>query len=416
MTSPAATRPCTRRPRRTISLISALASLAVFAVGPPATGADRGVERTLPPVVIAVVEPGGFNVLHSDFRLEPGQDLQVPSGLPARTMVTLPKGDWHEQERAVQEGSLGALEPGVLYAVAGTRILGIRATEGAAVSNIMEDRSHGTGTASSAVGWAYGTAPNAWLVYVPDVSQAAWRWVARQRWIDVVSTSYAASPDNTCASVDAIARIARQGRLVFTAVGNGEQAGTVLDPSGVPDAYQVGGVDEQGRPYLPLVSGGLLGTPNRPYETADSFDTEAASSSSLDAGMDFGGTSAAAPRTAGRAALLIQHSRALLGSSDVAPGVLAQGHPAAAIPRSGPLADGDLTGSELSDLMHAVAIPSLPPSALRYLYEGFGALDDDAVAHAKRILEGGTKMPDRSEDQATHEQVEALRELTTKRC
>lgn len=42
--------------------------------------------------------------------------------------------------------------------------------------------------------------------------------------------------------------IAGQGRAVFSAVGNGEQLGEVMAPSGVPEAYQVGGVDQEGHP------------------------------------------------------------------------------------------------------------------------------------------------------------------------
>ena len=61
-------------------------------------------------------------------------------------------------------------------------------------------------------------------------------------------------------------------------------------------------------------------------------------------------------------------------------------------------------------------MPSLPPSPLRYFYEGFGALNDDAIRTAKRILEGQAEMPDRFEDQAAHEQFESLREHAMERC
>ena len=211
----------------------------------PATLASR------PPVVIAIVEPGGFNVLHSDFRLSPTQRLTLPRGVPDRMKVRLPLGSWGRQLHKVERGPLGRLRPRVLYSVGGTRILGIWGTKDATVSNIMSERSHGTGTASSAVGLAHGTNPDAWLVFVPDVSEAAWRWVARQRWIDVVSTSYVNLLAGQCASVQAISQIVQDGRLVFSGVGNGEQFGSVFDPSGVADAYQVGGVDDEGRPYLP---------------------------------------------------------------------------------------------------------------------------------------------------------------------
>lgn len=391
-------------------------AIAAVTVAPAASAVSRRGGSEVPPVVIAVVEPGGFNVLHRDFKLTQAQRLRLPEDLPRREVTTLTTGSWDRQLHFVEQGPLGDMEPGILYSIAGTRILGIYTTEGAAVTNIMESNRHGTGTASSAVGLTHGTAPDSWLVFVPDVSESAWRWVARQRWIDAVSTSYTNGTENGCASVEAIARIAQQGRLVFSAVGNGEQAGSLADPSGVPEAYQVGGVDDQGRPYMPLVSGGTLGTPNRPYETGDSFDTEAASSNSLDGTSSFGGTSAAAPSTAGRAATLIQEARSLLGSSGASRGLLAKASGTLPLPRSGPLADGDLSATELSDLLHAVALPSLPASPARYLYEGFGALNDDAIDHATRILEGKAEMPVRSEDQAMHEQVEAMRERAMERC
>lgn len=402
-------------PRRFV-LTGCCAALLLMSIAPPVPGREGATIGGVPPVVIAIVEPGGFNVLHSDFRLDRSIGLQLPADLPARTTVRLPGGTWTEQSRTLQSGPLGSMEPNTLYSLPGTRILGIWTSASSAVTDLMEDRDHGTGTASSAVGTKHGTAPEAWLVFVPDVSKAAWRWVARQSWIDVVSTSYAAPPEHECASAGPIARIVRQGRMVFAAIGNGEQLGSVSDPSGVPEAYQVGGVDDAGRPYIPLASGSYVGTPNRPYETGDLFDSRTANSSSLHSSEGFGGTSAAAPSTAGRAASLIQRARALLESSGSSRGPLVEAGGAARRPHSGPLADGDFTSAELADLLHSVAIPSLPASPLRYLYEGFGALNDDAIKHADRILEGRAEMPERPEDQAMHEQVEAARGPMMGRC
>lgn len=401
---------------RKASCLSILVAVAAMTLTSATPTPGRESRTDLPPVVVAIVEPGGFNVLHSDFRLRASRRLGLLSGLPRRQVVTLPEGTWGEQLREIQSGPLGDMEPGVLYSLARTRIIGIWANDRAAVTNIMENSSHGTGTASSAAGLAHGTNPDAWLVLVPDVSEAAWQWLARQRWIDIVSTSYATLvSDEGCPSRRAIARIVDQGRLVFSAVGNGEQLGQASSPSGVPEAYQVGGVDEQGRTHLQPAQP-YIATPNRPYETGDRFEAQAAAAGSLNGSRDFGGTSASAPSTAGRASALVQHARAILGSSGYRAGALARAKRGVELPRRGPLADGDLTGVELADVLHAVAIPAEPPSPLRYLIEGFGALNDDAIEHAKRILEGGAEIPDRTQEQMMHEQTEALRQLAMERC
>lgn len=368
-----------------------------------------------PPVVIAIVEPSGFNVLHEDFGLAPGQSAaEVPATLKPR-IVTLPRsGSFDRRKAEVSAGPLGHLEPGTFYSVKGTRVVGIYVSESATVTDVYASPDHGTGSASAALGLTHGTFPLASLVYVPDTSADAWRWLAEQRWIDVISASYGGISSERCEINDIITEISEQGRLVFTAVGNGEQIGTVAVPSGAPAAYQVGGVTADGNTYVDPAQPASR-TPNRPYETGDRYMFEAADSESLRGSVPFGGTSGAAPSTAGRAAAVIDAARRMLGARGLPPpGSLASGRHR--VSNRGPLADRGLTGQEVTALLHQVARPTLPSFPQRYLIEGFGALDAGTTAEAIKILSGAEVPPDRVEDEAAHEHVESARAVAFGFC
>lgn len=397
-------------------LVAALLLLGGLPAG--AAPAARSVVRPVA-TVIAVVEPGGLNVLHTEFRAQRGAEL--PAGVPDDVeSIRLPRGaDFEERMRRASAGPLGRLEPGRLYHVAGTRVL-LYPSPGRGLQNVFDAPEHGTGTASSAAGRRSGTDPGAWLVYVLGGDGAAWRWLAAQSWIDAVSSSYYAVIPNgngLCPEVTHIRTISDEGRLVFTAAGNQEQAGLALSPAGAPGAYQVGGVDESGRTYLrpdaaPTEPDWATATPTRPYETGDRFKYDAADPGSVDGAVTFGGTSGAAPSTAGRATTLIRYARHVLGSSwtGVRRGVLAEARPGRDLPSRGPLADGDLTATELTSLLHHVAIPAEPPTPARYMVEGYGALGDEAIARAMDVLRGAEPEPVRAAEDSAHELVETGRE------
>lgn len=411
MDSRPARRGSVRRRSSAAALMLAFAT-SVLAVGEPAVGltATRAGGGSTRPV-IAIVERG-MNVLHEDFVVPGGGDVRLPRGAPKAIPVTLPKaGTFEERLKAAEQGVLGAMEPGALYYVRGTRVFVYSPRPG---GNVFADRSHGTGVASAAVGLKHGTNPEGLLVIVVDSGPSGWEWLAEQRWIDAVSTSYITilNGGSMCPEVPFIRDIIDKGRLVFTAVGNGEQAGEVGSPSGVPPAYQVGGVDPDGRTYLPRADG-YVSTSNRPYETGDRFQFKAADSESLSGSMDFGGTSGATPSTAGRATELLQYARKILGSSFTGArrGLLARAEGGPRLPKKGPLADGDLTAAELTDLLHRIAKPMEPASPVRYLAEGFGTLNADGVlALGRSVLSGTAEMPERAEEQRMHEQVEKARE------
>lgn len=403
---------------RTVPLLG-VAALAVVAVTAAAPGYSAEVQppfRARPPI-IAITEGGGVNVLHRDFRIHAGESVELPNTAPSMRVVPLPRrGDFTERLARAQEGPLGNLDAGTLYYLSGTRLLVYVPTD-AHDFDLFTNMEHATGTVSAAAGTRHGTNPNALVVYVPS-SVGGWRWIRHQPWIDVVSASYftVVSPQPRCGANPFIRAIARQGRVVFAAAGNAEQAGLASSPTGAPAAYQVGGVDSQGRPYSPASSptaATVGGTATRPYETGDRMEFPAAAPDALTGSQAFGGTSGATPSTAGRATLLIEHARRMLRSSDrgVAGGALARSSRASTrLPARGPLADGDLTGPELTNLLHDVAIPYTRASPLRYFLEGYGALDDDAIERAKRVLEGRKTLPGRPDDDAQHEQWERIRE------
>jgi hypothetical protein len=255
------------------------------------------------------------------------------------------------------------------------------------------------------------------LVFVPRVTKDAWRWLADQEWIDVVSTSYYSvfsSIEGFCVEAPYVREIARQGRLVFSAAGNVEQVGLAHAPSGLAEAYQVGGVDSSGRTYVPSDGSEPAITPTRPYETGDRFHFDAAASDSLSGSAPFGGTSGAAPSTAGRAAELIQFARSILGG----PGYGAQSIAAhngslstRQLPARGPLSDGDLTSAELIDLLHHTATPTAPgpAGAATFIAEGYGGLSEESIVLAKQVLAGDIPEPDRAVEDALHQHIETIR-------
>lgn len=388
---------------------------------PQAVSPTAAATPARPPVVIAIVERGGMNVLHRDFERLPRESATPIAGIPDRKMIRLPtSGSFKDRLAQAREGELGHLEPGRLYGIAGTRIAAIYTPPEEATSwNIFRDRVHATGTTSSAVGLAHGTNPHAQIVFVAGTDAATWRWLARQKWIDIISTSYSRvtvdsnSPfASTCGAARAIREIVKQGRLIFSSSGNVGQVGLVAEPSGVPETYQVGGVDKNGDTYRPSDEEPSSSvTPTRPYETGDRFVFDSADADSLGGSMPFGGTSGAAPSTAGRAAALIQHARSILGSSytGAREGALARSDDPSTFPTTGPLRDGRLTANELAQVMHRIAEPAEPPSPARYLVEGYGALTSNSINRAREVIAGVRSLPERPEEDSMHEFVETAR-------
>jgi hypothetical protein len=407
--------------RTGIALIAAATILAIPTAARPAgaTGTASPTTATTSPraAVIAVVGESGMNVLHQDFATTNGRDPAYAAGLPRLTTVTLPSRGTFEQRRAqLKVGPLGHLRPGVVYAVRGTRLLIVSAPSARPITDVTGSQTrvistsstdptlHGTGVVDAAIGRRFGTAPAALAILVLGPPSDAWAWVARERWVDLATTSdYDAVPG--CTAVDSVRSIVGSGRLVFSSSGNTTDAGEPLTaPNGLPEVYQVGGVDRDGAPYLPPHQDAdpwfAAGTVTRPYETGELYDFTTASQDSLTGTMRFGGTSGATPRTAGWAADLLMWTW----------------RHAVARPPRGPLADGRLTGSELTRLLHAVARPSMPSGDGGFLLEGYGALGAEAAQQARRVLAGSAPEPRRPEDDARQARVDQARQQVFSRC
>src|SRR5206468_267158 len=146
------------------------------------------------------------------------------------------------------------------------------------------------------------------------------------------------------------------------------------------------------------------------YDTGDLFAFQTADADSLTGAMRFNGTSAGAPRTAGRIASVIAEARRLFRSSVVGRPALASGP--AGVVKKGPLQDGRLDAAELVRLMHHVAVPALGPSPARFFVEGFGALDDRAMADARSVLRGGLTLAARDQEDQEYAATEQLRAVT----
>lgn len=394
---------------------------AAVAVAVSATATVAVAPRRPDPVVIAIVGEAGLNVLHSDFARA---GAPRPSGMPGAETIRLPSsGSFGERLAAARAGALGHLRPGRLYRIADSRIAGIVNPAGTGADtevDVFANPDHGTGVVSAAVGRTHGTAPDAVVVVVLGASQAAWRWIAGQPWIDVVSASYfgVGSVNDgtriTCVEGASIDTLTTRGRPVFVAAGNGDEVGVVASPSGHPDVYRVGGVTRDGRTWLPHDrSDGAVTpriTPNRPYDTGELFSFPAAAADSLSGEREFGGTSGAAPRTAGHAARLIADARRLLGARNGRPGpALASTADGYRAPKSGPLNDGVLTREELLTVLRHTAIPYVA-SPHAFAAEGYGAVNARSIDHATRVLRAQAPEPRRDAEDAYRATVDEARE------
>lgn len=402
---------------------AAVAAAVVLGAMPAASAPGRAASQEPPVTTVAIVGDSAINPLHVEFRTRNGRDPVYPAGMPTPVRVPLPAADSFDEAMAeLAQGPLGAPVSGTLYALAGTRLL-IYATPDESPLGTGEDRHHGTATAASAAGSRTGTTPDSLIVFVPGTSAAAYGWLAEQSWIDVASTSvYTIPTTGQCAGAAEARTLHRNGGLLFSSAGNvTDQYEAVSTPNGLPEVYQVGGVDSSGRTWLPphpeeqspfLIAGNVI----RPYETGARYSFPSASGNSFDATIAFGGTSGASPTVAGYAAELVAEARRLLGHRGPrGQEALADRGKGAAPPKAGPLADGTFTRDELVDLLHRSAVPA-ETGPQRYLLEGFGATDARSHGLALAVLRGKQPPPTLPEDQQLHDTAEQARTVQADRC
>lgn len=386
---------------------------------------SAGAAAPMPPTqrpVVAVVGETGLNVLHAEFRTTDGRTPIYPASMPSPVMISLPTtGTFAERMLALRAGPLGQPRPGTLYGLRGTRLL-VYVPKGE--DDVLDDRAHGTGVSATVAGRRTGSAPEALLVFVPGVQTPSYAWVASQSWIDVATTStYSVRTTDQCAGAAEIRRLHAAGGLMFSSSGNTTDLAEPLSmPNGLPEVYQVGGVDKSGRTYAPPHPEEpqpffAIANVVRPYESGARFSFPAASGDSLDGTQPFGGTSGATPTVAGYAAqLILQARRVLQDTGQRSPTALATARKGTPRPSHGPLTDGIFTRDELVALLHATARPAEAPTPARYLVEGYGATTATSHATALSVLAGHTAALVRPDDDARHAEVENVRANHSRRC
>ncbi|MFN2540055.1 MAG: S8 family serine peptidase [Mycobacteriales bacterium] len=422
------------RPLRTRASVAA-GGVIVLLAGPHVAASTTGSPMPSPTAVIAFVdESPGINLLHHDFATADGRDVVLPAGMPAHTVVSLPRtGSFAQRLAQLAAGPLGHLRPGVPVYVRGTRLIVVTAPGSTVpVTDVLAgDRLHATGVVDSAIGRRYGTAPAAIGLLVLGSAPSAYEWVASQPWVDLVSTSGYDLPQlqassgagptaQLCVAAAAVHAITASGRVVFSSAGNTtDTAEQVSVPNGLPDVYQVGGVDRSGATYLPPNADEgdpfyAAGTTQRPYDTGELYSFPAASPDAFDGSVHFGGTSGATPRTAGWAADLLIEARRLLRATPnrtTRVGLAVRGRTGSRLPH-GPLADGAFNGRELVDVLLHVAQPAAPATPARYFVEGYGALGSAPVSLGRRVLGGTTALPTRADEDSAYALVHRARAAT----
>ncbi len=319
-----------------------------------------------------------------------------------------------------------------LYWIPGTKIIGALTTNFHdepdpitdktlfAPNPILDDNSHGTHSASVAVGNYFGTCGHCLLVVVEGFEGAA-AWAVEQPWIDFVSNSWGrqysagTGPLEGRGFIERTKVMTETGGTVLFAAGNGV-ANTFTVPHDTHKSPYTGadwhvvvgavvtgndGPDENGNG-----EGSVMGS-GKPV-TVSSYGSGIIRSSCWDTiyqNCRHGGTSAATPITAGVMASVLEEARRLLGDEHEGPrgqGIAAQGTP---IPTNQYLMDGVLTREELWRISFATARELAgdgtgsagPQSEADMAYVGYGIMNEWGRDEAIRVLQGGLALPDRSD-------------------
>lgn len=410
-------------------------------------------------VVVAVID-SGINAYHAQFRdpsptgaLHPSTYLE---GYPANATpltLTLDAPDWQTAVRADCE-AWNALEPGRLYYVPGTRIVGIFLSEDWATRGVVDCAAgevplngldtlapHGSGAAGRAAGATTSLCPDCRIVSV-QMGQNTWamHWAAQQPWIDLQTNSWGGY---LCHEVPAqtvcdrgpheLAREATALQVTFAASGNGvrHRDGTVTAEFGLGTPTYL--KPAQGHDGVLVVGGHdngdvLLWPGTMPHVVADAANHPSAAWNTTAEDDAFGGTSGATPFAAGTFAAMLLDARRLAGDAGTGlrGGDLVVAAAGATLPATGPLADGALSRAEAERLFlltavarpaedqpfdgafgcrppdcaddnlymtSAVAWSALPADVPAYYFVGYGQVGTASLRAATAILRGEGPFP-----------------------
>lgn len=413
------------------------------------------------PFVVIALTDSGINAYQQDFRAP--EFVHHPSkyieGYPQNAQaLDLSLGMADQQgygaARSADEAMWEDIPRNRLYWFPGTRIIGgISIVAGGAGGGyadfpILDENGHGTGTASVAAGQLYGSNPNALIVEVEGLGDGPLNWAAGQPWIDIVSNSWGpAYAGISTGSVAGTKSATTRGQSIVFSSGNGNlntNSSSVFSPGPVP-------VEDPCKCKVPNSNVSLLSHNKGPSwimtvgaaspingqshwwhgvpVDVSSFGSKWAAAGAFSAAItdkrDFGGTSCAAPITAGVLSSVILKAREVLGDTKAGQkpgGVVAQAAQGVALPTSGPLADGTLTRLEAEAIVVKTAQPVpfdpvkaswdyaiYPTTPTYYAYQGYGIVDRGSKARALSVLMGQTAMPDRAEVDTFMAQVDAAR-------
>jgi hypothetical protein len=401
-------------------------------------------------VVIALVDTG-VNPYHVAFRrpeyvVHPSRYI---SGFPADSPalgLTLDGEGYAPSRHADDPAVWSQVGREKLYWIPGTNIIGAASFgehEGGQPPEfearpIIDDDSHGTGTASVAAGGGFSQTSQ--MPYGSN-PEALMEWAASQPWIDFISGSYgdpAAVPANDLVpdETDEVWTsreyrytgpfALRDGRTACFSAGNGlSRTGLAYDrysslrpTSGPSWVVTVGAVSprndqDYGWHSVPVD----VSSYGNHWPAADAFSTEGE--------MVFSGTSNATPVTCGVFSKALLEARRAIGDRGEGIHTAPDGTLAPAVGRSagGLVADGVLTRLELQDAVFKTAFPSpfdpkewtydpavVPDTPAYYTQEGYGIANRESSALAVDVVLGLMEMPDRAEVDAWIAEWDAIRD------
>ena len=327
----------------------------------PAGAAADGPGPSDRPVVVALIDTG-IDPYHVAFTASEGRGAERWADGFGAQVVTLSREGDHAARVQSDHAFWETVEPGVLYAFAGTRVLGISLghdPDEFVLRDHVDTLGHGTATSSMVAR----DAPDALLVMIQvDVTSCevnrfpescpvnaivspAMAWAARQPWIDVVSVSMGGTgnpPDSELLTpeVGAYLEASRQahdaGKVLVNAAGNSVTPPLPAHRAGPPWVIAAGGAEPEQRGESVAASKGA--------DVAANYTEWAAVVGTLDEYSARSGTSYAAPLVAATLARALHDIRSTLG-------------PAA--PGSVELASG-VTAAHLRAALNATALPWAP--------------------------------------------------------
>lgn len=379
-------------------------------------------------VVVALVDTG-VNVYHKDFRLPSDSDMigvhpsEFIEGFPKNAAVfdlSLNAPDYNSAMKADQ-AEWDAVEKERPYTFPGTKIIagyvGDPAFSDEHGGHLIDDVSgHGTNTASLAGGkHGFINDPDILLVSLQGTGQDSLSWATDQSWIDIVSNSWGYVANAYVPALGGEHQITKpyveRGGSLLMSAGNG------ITDTGNCDRSLTTQSQTKGPPWH-LVVGASSPDNRQPYcwhsipvDVTSYGKVAAAAFRSTEGEVEAYGTSFSTPLIANGLAHLILEARRALNDRTEGPhdGVIAEGAPQT-LPETGPLADGELTGDEVREVILKTATVEpfdtdevqadpyvWPNTPLSFIYGGYGLVDSDTLVVARDVLFGREPMPERSD-------------------